>query len=81
VYYCYLKCIIIKHLFFTVTSSEDSCVYFVDVERESNYAVNKLQGHACVTLGVTFNYDETILATSDIQGIIIIWSRQCQKQQ
>ncbi|CAI6354635.1 unnamed protein product [Macrosiphum euphorbiae] len=64
-----------------VTSSEDSCIYFVDVERESNYTVNKLQGHACVTLGVTFNYDETILATSDIQGIIIIWSRQCQKQQ
>ncbi|XP_050438381.1 WD repeat-containing protein 13-like [Adelges cooleyi] len=62
-----------------VTSSEDSCVYFVDVERESNYAVNKLQGHACVTLGVTFNYDETMLATSDIQGIIIIWSRQPQK--
>lgn len=53
----------------------------MDVERESNYAVNKLQGHACVTLGVTFNYDETILATSDIQGIIIVWSRQCQKQQ
>ncbi|XP_050531060.1 WD repeat-containing protein 13-like isoform X2 [Daktulosphaira vitifoliae] len=63
-----------------VTSSEDSCVYFVDIERESNYAVNKLQGHACVTLGVTFNYDETMLATSDIQGIIIIWSRQSYKQ-
>lgn len=66
---------------FAVTSSEDSSVYFVDVERDSNYAVNRLQGHACVTLGVTFNYDETILATSDIQGIIIIWSRQCQKHQ
>lgn len=66
---------------FTVTTSEDSCVYFVDVERDSNYAINKLQGHVSVTLGVTFNYDETILATSDVQGIIIIWSRQAQKQQ
>lgn len=78
----YFKCIInIYDLLLTVTSSEDSCVFFLDIERESNYAVNKIQGHACVTLGVTFNYDETILATSDIQGIIIIWSRQCKKQQ
>lgn len=53
----------------------------MDVERDSNYAINKLQGHVSVTLGVTFNYDETILATSDVQGIIIIWSRQAQKQQ
>lgn len=65
---------------FTVTSSEDSCVYFLDIEKESNCTIKKLQGHACVTLGVTFNYDETILATSDVQGIIIIWSRQNQQQ-
>lgn len=67
-------------LLFTVTTSEDSCVYFVDVERDSNYAINKLQGHVSVTLGVAFNYNETVLATSDIQGIIIIWSRQSEKQ-
>lgn len=73
------KFIISYHLF-TVTSSEDSCVYFLDIEKESNCTIKKLQGHACVTLGVAFNYDETILATSDVQGIIIIWSRQNQQQ-
>ncbi|VVC37545.1 Hypothetical protein CINCED_3A002077 [Cinara cedri] len=64
-----------------VTTSEDSCIYFIDIDKESNYFINKLQGHACLTLGVSFNYNETILATSDVQGIIIIWSQQCQKQE
>lgn len=60
----------------TVTGSEDSCVYFLDVEREKGQAVvNKLQGHACPVLGVSFNYDESLLATSDAQGLVIVWSR------
>lgn len=59
-----------------VTGSEDSCVYFLDIEREGSRAVvNKLQGHACPVLGVSFNYDESLLATSDCQGLVIIWSR------
>ncbi|XP_054271670.1 WD repeat-containing protein 13-like [Macrosteles quadrilineatus] len=59
-----------------VTGSEDSCVYFLDVEREKGQAVvNKLQGHACPVLGVSFNYDESLLATSDAQGLVIVWSR------
>lgn len=61
----------------SVTGSEDSCVYFLDIEREgeSKAVVNKLQGHACPVLGVSFNYDESLLATSDSQGLVIVWSR------
>lgn len=58
-----------------VTGSEDSCVYFLDIEREGKACVNKLQGHACPVLGVSFNYDESLLATTDVQGLIIIWRR------
>ncbi|XP_075232172.1 WD repeat-containing protein 13-like [Lycorma delicatula] len=59
-----------------VTGSEDSCVYFLDIEREIKPVVNKLQGHACPVLGVSFNYDESLLATSDYQGLVIVWSRE-----
>ncbi|XP_068084432.1 WD repeat-containing protein 13 [Anabrus simplex] len=59
-----------------VTGSEDSCVYFLDIEREGKACVNKLQGHACPVLGVSFNYDESLLATSDNQGLVIIWKRE-----
>uniref|UniRef100_A0A1B6KAF4 WD repeat-containing protein 55 homolog n=1 Tax=Graphocephala atropunctata TaxID=36148 RepID=A0A1B6KAF4_9HEMI len=59
-----------------VTGSEDSSVYFLDIERESKAVLNKLQGHACPVLGVSFNYDESLLATSDYQGLVIVWSRE-----
>ncbi|PSN32818.1 WD repeat-containing protein 13 [Blattella germanica] len=59
-----------------VTGSEDSCVYFLDIEKEEKPCVNKLQGHACPVLGVSFNYDESLLATSDYQGLVIIWKRE-----
>ncbi|KAK7794662.1 hypothetical protein R5R35_003780 [Gryllus longicercus] len=59
-----------------VTGSEDSCVYFLDIEKEGKACVNKLQGHACPVLGVSFNYDESLLATSDAQGLVIVWKRE-----
>ena len=60
----------------TVTGSEDSCVYFLDIERDEKPCVNKLQGHACPVLGISFNYDESLLATSDNQGLVIVWKRE-----
>lgn len=62
-----------------VTGSEDSCVYFLDIEKPSSRAcLNTLQGHASVVLGVSFNYDESLLATSDLQGLVIVWRRAYQ---
>ncbi|GBP34950.1 WD repeat-containing protein 13 [Eumeta japonica] len=53
-----------------VTGSEDSCVYFLDIEGSSDHpVVNKLQGHASPVLGVSFSYDESLLATSDYSGL------------
>lgn len=59
-----------------VTGSEDGSVYFVDIEKVGNKAVvNTLQGHASTVLSISFNYDESLLATSDLQGLVIIWKR------
>ncbi|CAN0026813.1 unnamed protein product [Lampetra planeri] len=59
-----------------VSGSEDLCVYFFDVERSSKPVVNKLQGHCAPVLDVSFNCDESLLASSDAQGMIIIWKRE-----
>nr|CAD7455170.1 unnamed protein product [Timema tahoe] len=59
-----------------LSGSEDSCVYFLDIERKGKPCVNTLQGHACPVLGVSFNYDESLLATSDYQGLVIVWKRE-----
>ncbi|XP_067140482.1 WD repeat-containing protein 13-like [Centruroides vittatus] len=59
-----------------VTGSEDMCVYFFDVEQENKPCVNKLQGHSAPVLDVCFNYDESLLASSDAQGMVIIWKRE-----
>ncbi|XP_037744364.1 WD repeat-containing protein 13 isoform X4 [Chelonia mydas] len=59
-----------------VTGSEDMCVYFFDVERTSRAIVNKLQGHSAAVLGVSFNCDESLLASSDAKGMVIVWRRE-----
>ncbi|OTF81272.1 hypothetical protein BLA29_007359 [Euroglyphus maynei] len=37
--------------------------------------VNKLQGHSAPVLDVRFNHDESLLASADSKGSIIIWKR------
>uniref|UniRef100_A0A1I8HI92 WD_REPEATS_REGION domain-containing protein n=1 Tax=Macrostomum lignano TaxID=282301 RepID=A0A1I8HI92_9PLAT len=54
-----------------VCASSDTCVYIVDVTRERRPIVNKLQGHASPVTDVTFNYDESLLASADASGTII----------
>ncbi|XP_013168981.1 PREDICTED: WD repeat-containing protein 13-like, partial [Papilio xuthus] len=59
-----------------VSGGEDACVYFLDIEGHAGQpVVNKLQGHASAVLGVSFSYDESLLASSDVSGLVIIWRR------
>lgn len=60
----------------TVSGCEDCSVWFLDVERDTRPLINRLQGHAAPVLGVTFNYDESLLVTSDATGLVIVWKRQ-----
>lgn len=48
----------------------------MDIEKPINRAcVNTLQGHSTSVFSVSFNYDESLLATSDLDGTVIIWKR------
>lgn len=59
-----------------VSGSEDGKVVFYDGEKPPSKAcVNELQGHAAPVLDVCFNGDESLLASCDANGIVIIWKR------
>uniref|UniRef100_A0A1I8IHZ0 WD_REPEATS_REGION domain-containing protein n=1 Tax=Macrostomum lignano TaxID=282301 RepID=A0A1I8IHZ0_9PLAT len=58
-----------------VCASEDACVYICDVGRPIRPIVNKLQGHATGVTDVAFNYDESLLASADADGLVIVWRR------
>ncbi|XP_069739200.1 WD repeat-containing protein 13 isoform X3 [Phaenicophaeus curvirostris] len=59
-----------------VTGSEDACVHFFDVGRAARAALNSLPGHGAAVLAVAFNCDESLLASSDAAGTVIVWRRQ-----
>ncbi|CAF4261065.1 unnamed protein product [Rotaria sp. Silwood2] len=61
--------------FCVVSASEDMCVYLYDVDREVRTLINKLQGHCSAVFDVSFNADESLLASCDQQGLVIIWQR------
>ncbi|KAL3876277.1 hypothetical protein ACJMK2_034143 [Sinanodonta woodiana] len=59
-----------------ISGSEDMCVYFFDITKEKKACVNKLLGHSAPVLDVSFNCDESLLASCDAQGMVIIWKRE-----
>ena len=59
-----------------VTGSEDSCVYFFNTERNIKACINKLQGHSAPVIDVSFNYDESMLASCDSNGQLIVWKKE-----
>jgi len=60
---------------FIVSGSEDSNVYFYDLTRPKHPCVNKLQGHGSPVIGVAWNHGENLLASSDSDGVVIVWKR------
>eukprot|EP00112_Aurelia_sp_Birch-Aquarium-sp1_P007521 Seg1820.2 transcript_id=Seg1820.2/GoldUCD/mRNA.D3Y31 product="WD repeat-containing protein 13" protein_id=Seg1820.2/GoldUCD/D3Y31 len=59
-----------------VTGSEDMTVYFFNVERADQRCLNKLLGHSAPVLDVCWNYDESLLASCDSEGTVIVWKRE-----
>lgn len=60
-----------------VTGSEDTNIYFYTFDgKNKNRCVNKLQGHSAPVLDVCFNFEESLLASADKKGNIIIWKRE-----
>ena len=50
-------------------------VYVYDVDREIRTLINKLQGHCSAVYDASFNGDESLLASCDQQGLVIVWQR------
>ena len=57
-----------------VSGSKSGSVLFFTSKCDQPF--NALQGHERGVLAATFNYDESLLATSDENGVVIIWKRQ-----
>ncbi|XP_065659902.1 WD repeat-containing protein 13 isoform X2 [Hydra vulgaris] len=57
-----------------VTGSEDTSVYFFNID-EPLKPINTLLGHSAPVLDVCWNYDESLLASCDAEGTVIIWKR------
>ena len=60
-----------------ISGSLDCGVNFFDVARDTpRPCVNRLLGHAAPTLDVAFNFDESLLASCDAAGLVIVWKRE-----
>ncbi|OXU23919.1 hypothetical protein TSAR_000365 [Trichomalopsis sarcophagae] len=63
------------------TGSEDGSIHLLDSAKDGKSAqVNRLLGHSAPTLTLSFNYDESVLASGDHQGLVILWNNHhCQQ--
>jgi len=57
-----------------VSGSENGTIFIFDVTR-AQPCVNELQGHAGIVYDVCWNSDETLLASCDSTGTVILWKR------
>lgn len=77
--YCPLKSIFCPQMgaCLIATGSEDGAVNLLDSAREGKAAkIDRLHGHATPALALSFNYDESFLASADNDGLIILWRNQ-----
>lgn len=57
-----------------VSGSEDFRVLIFDSSR-ANPCINTLQGHGAPVFDVAWNYNESLLASCDETGVVILWKR------
>ncbi|KAL3135572.1 hypothetical protein ABBQ38_006052 [Trebouxia sp. C0009 RCD-2024] len=63
---------------YIVMGGEDSSVYIYDISKPSlgPSVITRLQGHMAPVVDVSWSYDETLLASCDCDGAVIIWKRE-----
>jgi WD40 repeat protein len=64
--------------FVVCTGSEDGCVCVYDMNNQDSPVVSRLQGHSSGVLDVSFNYDQSLLASADHSGTVIVWQTNSQ---
>eukprot|EP00026_Physarum_polycephalum_P005674 Phypoly_transcript_05709.p1 GENE.Phypoly_transcript_05709~~Phypoly_transcript_05709.p1 ORF type:complete len:510 (+),score=101.27 Phypoly_transcript_05709:74-1603(+) len=58
-----------------VTGSENTGIYFFDMKKKDK-PVNSLMGHSACVANVSWSSDESLLASADLGGMVILWSRK-----
>jgi len=58
-----------------VTGNENCSISFFDIRRKDK-PINTLMGHGATVSDVSWSYDETMLASGDASGMVILWSRK-----
>jgi len=51
-------------------------VQILDADSSLRSTVARLEGHNSAVLGVSWAYDESIIASSDADGIVLLWKRE-----
>ncbi|KAL9653066.1 hypothetical protein ABK040_006286 [Willaertia magna] len=59
-----------------VTGSESTEILFYSTKFGSSNSINRLMGHSSPVLDVSWSYDETLLASCDMSGVVILWKRR-----
>ncbi len=60
------------------TGSEDCGLYIYDMFNEENPLISRLEGHKTPVLDVSFNYDNSLFASAEHQGSVIVWKTNNQ---
>lgn len=55
------------------SGSEDCFLYIYDMNNQESPVVTRLQGHNSPVMDVSINYDQSLMASGDHQGAVIVW--------
>lgn len=58
-----------------VTGGEQMDISIYDEKKEDPLPINVLMGHSAAVLDLAWNYDESLLASCDASGAVILWKR------
>merc|ERR1712137_140477 len=61
---------------YLISASEDKAVYIYNLGTGSGYQMTRLKHHQAPVVAVAVNLDDTVLATADSSGRIVMWRRE-----
>jgi len=59
-----------------VSGCDDGNIYIFDLKKKEKPCINTLMGHSGAVVDVSWSYDESLLASCDVTGMVILWARR-----
>jgi len=50
--------------------------HLFDLKKKEKPCINTLMGHSGAVVDISWSYDESLLASCDINGMVILWTRR-----